>query len=83
MPAIGILAPIFVVVQALISSFVYSEAKRYGSLSALVAGISVFVWGVALAFVLNGALEIVVGELLLILVYLLGQRVGQRRSSAA
>ena len=83
MPAIGIIAPVFVVVQALISSFVYSEVKPYGSLPAFTAGTSVFILGVALAFVLDGVLEIVGVELLTILIYFFGQRVVERRFSAA
>jgi len=83
MPAIGLGTPLFVVVQALISSFVYVEVKPFGRLSAVVAGISVFVLGVALALALNGVLEIVGVELLLVLGYRLGQRVLERRVSSA
>ena len=82
MPAIGVVAPIFVVVQALVSWFAYSEAKQHSSLSAPLVGISVFVSGVALAFILNGVVEVVGIEVLLILFYRLGLRVANRRSSA-
>jgi len=81
MPAIGVVAPVFVVVQALISWFAYSEAKQHGSLSALLVGIAVFVLGVTLAFILDGILEVVGIELLLILLYRLGLRVTKHRSS--
>lgn len=83
MPAIGIGTPIFLTVQALISAFVYSEANKYGSRSPLAAGISVFVLGVALAIIFSIVIELVVIELLAILVYLLGVRVGKRRSVSA
>lgn len=83
MPASGIGTLIFLVVQALISSFVYSEAKKYGSRSPLVAGISVFVLGVALAFVFSTIIELVAVELLIILIYLIGVHAAKRRSVSA
>jgi hypothetical protein len=83
MPALGIGALIFLVVQALISSFVYSEAKKYGSRSAVVVGVSVFVLGVGLAFILSTIIELVAVELFLILIYLLVVNAAERRSASA
>lgn len=80
MPAFGIGTPIFLVAQALISSFVYSEAKKYGSRSPLVAGVSVFILGVGLAFVFSTVVELVVVELLVICIYLLGVHAAKGRS---
>ncbi|ADQ69217.1 sporulation control protein (plasmid) [Halogeometricum borinquense DSM 11551] len=83
MLAFGIGTPIFLVVQALISWFVYSEAKKYGSRSPVVVGASVFVLGVGLAFVFSTVIELVVVELLVILIYLLGVHAAKRRSASA
>lgn len=80
MPAFGIGTPIFLLVQALISRFVYSEEKKYDSHSPLVAGVSVFVLGVGLTFVFSTVIELVVIELLVILIYLLGMHAAKRRS---
>jgi hypothetical protein len=82
MPAFGIGTPIFLIVQALISSFVYSEAKEYGSRSPLVVGVSVFLLGVGLAFVFSTVVGLVAVELLVILIYLLGVHVANGRSSS-
>ena len=83
MPAFGIGTPIFLIVQAFISSFVYSEAKKYGSRSSLVAGVSVFVLGVVVAFVFRTVIELVAVELLAIIIYLLGVNAAKRRSASA
>lgn len=83
MVAFGIGAPIFLIVQALISSFVYSEAKKYGLRSPLVAGVSVFVLGVGLAFVFSTIIELVAVELLGILIYFIGMNAAKRRSASA
>jgi sulfite exporter TauE/SafE len=79
MPAFGLGTPIFLVAQALVSSFVYRESKKYGSRSPLVVGIAVFVLGVALAFVFSTVLPIVAVELLVVLIYLIGTRAAKRR----
>jgi hypothetical protein len=83
MPAFGIGTPLFLIAQALISSFVYSEAKKYGSRSPLVVGVSVFVLGVGLAFILSTVIELVAVELLVIFIYLLGVNAAKRRSASA
>lgn len=80
MAAFGIGFLTFIVVQALISSFVYSEAKEYGSRSPLVVGVSAFVLGVGLAFVFDTVIGLVVVELLVIFIYLLGVHTAKRRS---
>lgn len=81
-PAIGIGALVFLLVQALLSWFVYAETKQYGSRSPLVAGISVFVLGVALAVVFGTVVELLVVELLVVLLYHVGVRRSGRRSVA-
>lgn len=83
MPGFGIGTPIFLIVQALISSFAYSKAKKYGSRSPLVAGVSVFVLGVGIAFIFSTVIELVAGELLVILIYLLGVNAAKRRFASA
>ena len=83
MPAFGIGTPIFLVAQALVSSFVYAEAKKYGSRGPLLVGISVFVVGVVLAFVFNTVIELLVVELLIILIYLLGVHTAKQGSVTA
>jgi len=80
MPAFGIGTPIFLIAQALISLFVYSEAKEYGSRSPLVVGVSVFLLGVAFAFVFSTVIGFVGVELLVIFIYLLGVHAGKGRS---
>ena len=80
MPAFGIGTPIFLIVQVLISSFVYSEAKEYGSLSPAVVGVSVFLLGVGLAFVFSTVVGLIIVELLVISIYLLGVHTGKGRS---
>ena len=80
MPAFGIGTPIFLIVQALISSFVYSEAKEYGSRSPLVVGISVFLLGVGFAFIFSTVVGLVAVELLVIFIYLIGVHAGKGRS---
>jgi hypothetical protein len=80
MPAFGIGTLIFLVVQGFISSFVYSEAKEYGSRSPLVAGVSVFLLGVGLAFVFSTVVGLVVVELLVIFIYLIGVHAAKGRS---
>jgi len=82
MPAFGIGTPVFLVVQALISWFVYSETNSYGARSPVVVGISVFVLGVAVAFLFNTVVELVGVELLLVLLYLAVQTVLRRRASS-
>jgi len=80
MPAFGVGTLIFLVVQGFISSFVYSEAKEYGSRSPLVAGVSVFLLGVGLAFVFSTIIGLVVVELLVIFIYHIGVHAGKGRS---
>lgn len=80
MPAFGIGTPIFLIVQALISSFVYSEAEEYGSRSPLVVGVSVFLLGVGFAFVFSTVVGVVAVELLVLFIYLLGVHAGKGRS---
>ncbi|RDI69980.1 sporulation control protein [Halopelagius longus] len=80
MPAFGIGSLVFLVGQALVSSFVYSQAEKYGSRSPLVVGVSAFVLGVAAAFVFRTIVELAVIELLIVLLYLVGLRVSKRRS---
>jgi len=80
MPAFGIGTPIFLIVQALISSFVYSEAKEYGSRSPLVVGVSVFLLGMGFAFVFSTVVGFVAVELLVLFIYFLGVHAGKRRS---
>jgi hypothetical protein len=80
MPSFGIGTPIFLIVQALISSFVYSEAKENGSRSPLVVGVSVFLLGVGFAFVFSTVVGVVAVELLVIFIYLLGVHAGKERS---
>jgi hypothetical protein len=83
MPAIGIGTPVFLVIQALISTYVYSEAKEYGSRSPSVVGISVFILGAAFAIAFNTAIGLVMAELIIILIYLIGVRVGKQGSTSA
>ena len=83
MPALGLGTPVFLVVQALIATFVYYEADKYGSRAPLVVGLSVFVGGVALAIVFSTVVEVVAAELLALLVYLVGVRAAKRQSASA
>jgi len=78
MPAIGIGTPIFLVAQALISSYVYSEAKEYGSRSPAVVGVSVFTVGAAFAVAFNTAVGLIMAELIIIFIYKVGVRVGKQ-----
>lgn len=83
MPAFGIGTPIFLIAQGLISLFVYSEAKKYSFRFPLIVGISVFVLGVAAAFVFRTVIELVGIELILILLYHIAQVVLRRRASSS
>ena len=83
MPAFGLGAPIFLVVQGLVSSFVYSEAKKYGARSPVVVGIDVFVLGAVAAFVFSTIIGVVAVEVLGILLSLLGVTAAKRRSTSA
>ena len=80
MPAFGSGTPIFLIAQALISSFVYSEATEYGSRSPLVVRVSVFLLGVGFAFIFSTVVGFVAVELLVIFIYLLGVHAGKGRS---
>ena len=77
MPAISLA---FVIIQALISVFVYAGAKQYRSGSPLIAGLTMFVLGIALIFVLNTVVQLVVVETLIALAYFAGLR-NSRQSS--
>ena len=77
MPAISLA---FVIIQALISVFVYAGAEQYGSRSPLVAGLAMFVLGIALIFALNTVVQLVVVETLIALAYFVGLR-SSRQSS--
>lgn len=81
MPAIGVGTPVFLVVQALVSAFVYSEASAYRSSSAILLGFAAFGLGVALVVVLGTVLEIVAIELGAILLSLLGRRASRLQPS--
>ena len=78
MPAISL---VFIIAQALISVLVSAGAKRYGSHSPLVAGLTMFVLGIALIFVLNTFFQLVVVEALIALVYFAGLRASRQSST--
>ncbi|MFC7077992.1 hypothetical protein [Haloarcula halophila] len=82
MPAFGLGFLVFLVVQALVSSFVYAEAKESGSRAPLVPGVSVFLLGVGLAFVFNTVLGVVVAELVAIVIYRIGVHAANGRSAS-
>ncbi|WP_257298510.1 hypothetical protein [Haloarchaeobius sp. FL176] len=82
MPAFGLGALVLPVVQLLVSTFVYSEAKTYGSRSPVLAGAAVFVLGIGLVLVLGAVVEPLAVELLVVLAYSIGLRTGSRRSSS-
>ncbi|WP_324757892.1 hypothetical protein [Haloarcula montana] len=82
MPAFGLGFLVFLVVQAFISSFVYSEAKESGSRSPLVAGVSVFLLGVGLAFVFSTVVGVVVVEFVGIFIYRIGVHAANGRSAS-
>ncbi|AFO57745.2 hypothetical protein NJ7G_2514 [Natrinema sp. J7-2] len=83
MVALGIGAPVFLVIQGLISVFVYLELQNYSFSSRLVTGITIFVLGVVAAVVLGSIMEVISAEILAIFVYLFVQMAFRRRSSSA
>lgn len=82
MPAFGLGALVLPVVQLLVSTFVYSEVKTYGSRSPVLAGAAVFVLGIGLVLVLGAVVEPLAVELLVVLAYSIGLGTGSRRSSS-
>ncbi|MFC6771329.1 sporulation control protein [Haloplanus halobius] len=80
MPAISL---VFLAAQAIISSFVYYLAGRYGARSPLISGILVFMLGFALVLVLDTVIGLFAVELLLILIYFVGLRAGRQPSVSA
>lgn len=82
MPALGIGALLFGVAQAIISVYVYSEAKDHRLHPPVVPALVVFVLGVFAALVLGGVVEVIILELLLIALYIVAQSLIGRASSA-
>ena len=72
----------FIILQVMISVFVYAGAKQYGSHFPLGAGLTMFVLGIALIFVLNTIVQLLVVETLIPLVYFAGLR-DSRQSSVS
>ena len=79
MPAISL---VFIIVQALIAVFVSAGAKQYGSRSPLVAGLTMFVLGIGLMYVLNTIGQLVVIESMIVLAYFVGLRASRQSSIA-
>jgi Co/Zn/Cd efflux system component len=82
MPALGIGALLFGVAQAIISWYVYSEAKDHGLHPPVVPALILFVLGVLAVLVLEGVVGVIILELLLIALYVVAQSLKSRASSA-
>ncbi|AFZ71478.1 hypothetical protein [Natronobacterium gregoryi] len=72
MPAIGIGAPIYLVVQAFIARFVYREAVAHDRRSPLVIGISAFVFSIVAALLVESVFLVVLVQAVAIGLYLIG-----------
>ncbi len=71
MVAIGIGAPIYVIIQAVIARFVYREASAHNRRSPLVVAVSVFVLSIMAVFVIH-ILLILLAQSVVIALYRLG-----------
>jgi len=81
MPALGIGLPIFLLVQAAIAWFSYSEIAHSNKTVAALIGLCVFVVPVTLAFWSGEVVDLVFTELVLLCVYLLIRELSNRRLS--
>ncbi|WP_222918656.1 sporulation control protein [Natrinema sp. SYSU A 869] len=73
MAAIGIGAPIYAGIQALLSGYVYREAKHHDRRSPLILAGTTFVFGIAAAIVMSGILLVLVVQAIALVLYLAAQ----------